>query len=384
MFAMGEATFAMPQDELDKFEQGDSGMSAGYKRAGSNNVDAAGNLDTAHFINVAKDDALAYPEVKHRTYPSATTERVCPALATPRTCADSSEQFGTITTFVRKADDVLQGLMTVLEPRLGLEKGTLAKLHAEGDISGSETRCILKPAPGERGYLKEGVGEDGNPAAAIGSHTDFGSFRCVACVLATVNARLTSRWAACSMAVARVACRCSRLAPKSGSTSSLSRAAPSATSATHCVRPRPCRNATRLTATTTAVYTGGLLRSNIHRVVPPPGEQAKYDRWSLVYFLRPGFDNELVPLDSDIIRKAASGHPTISKMEHGITAGQWYKRRIAGQRAANRKGPESWAQSRGTERELAWCRCLRRETDASAQTIHPRTSRSVHVAIDLP
>lgn len=39
-------------------------------------------------------------------------------------------------------------------------------------------------------------------------------------------------------------------------------------------------------------------------------------------------------------------------MDQGITAGQWYKRRIAGQRVANRKGPESWAQSRGTEREF--------------------------------
>ena len=37
-----------------KFEQGDSGMSAGFKKAGLNNVDAAGNLDTAYFINIAK------------------------------------------------------------------------------------------------------------------------------------------------------------------------------------------------------------------------------------------------------------------------------------------------------------------------------------------
>lgn len=51
-------------------------MSAGYKRAGANNVDSAGNLDTIQFINVAKDDALAFPEVKQRTYPSAVVERV--------------------------------------------------------------------------------------------------------------------------------------------------------------------------------------------------------------------------------------------------------------------------------------------------------------------
>lgn len=46
VFHMGEETFALPADELMKFEQGDTGMSAGYKAAGLNNVDSAGNLDT--------------------------------------------------------------------------------------------------------------------------------------------------------------------------------------------------------------------------------------------------------------------------------------------------------------------------------------------------
>lgn len=54
IFAIGEDTFDLPEDELMKFEQGDSGMSAGFKKAGLNNVDAAGNLDTAYFINIAK------------------------------------------------------------------------------------------------------------------------------------------------------------------------------------------------------------------------------------------------------------------------------------------------------------------------------------------
>lgn len=43
---MGEATFDLPEAELMEFEQGDGGMSAGYKRAGANNVDSKGNLDT--------------------------------------------------------------------------------------------------------------------------------------------------------------------------------------------------------------------------------------------------------------------------------------------------------------------------------------------------
>jgi hypothetical protein len=103
----------------------------------------------------------------------------------------------------------------------------------------------------------------------------------------------------------------------------------------------------------TAVYTGGILHSNVHRVVPPPGEQANFTRWSLVFFLRPSFDEELYPLvhESEAIAEAAKVHPTISKLQTGITAGEWFFRRVAGQRSANRKGPESWKQSRGTERE---------------------------------
>lgn len=34
-------------------------------------------------------------------------------------------------------------------------------------------------------------------------------------------------------------------------------------------------------------FTNGLLRSNIHRVSAPPGDQAEYNRFSLVYFNRP-------------------------------------------------------------------------------------------------
>jgi len=110
MFDMGKATFDLPDEELMPFEQGDSGMSAGYKKAGLNNVDAKvrsptrpcflmsradafarqGNLDTVHFINVAKDDALAYPDVKQRTYPRTVVERMDTVTSFVRTCASIS------------------------------------------------------------------------------------------------------------------------------------------------------------------------------------------------------------------------------------------------------------------------------------------------------
>lgn len=105
---------------------------------------------------------------------------------------------------------------------------------------------------------------------------------------------------------------------------------------------------------TLSIFSGGLCRSNIHRVVPPPGEQRKFTRWSLVYFIRPAFDTPLYPLAnlSSIIAKAVEENPVMKAMDSskGETAGSWFKRRITMQRVANRdKG--SWADSRGTERE---------------------------------
>ncbi|TNY21408.1 Clavaminate synthase-like protein [Rhodotorula diobovata] len=299
MFDMGKATFDLPDEELMPFEQGDSGMSAGYKKAGLNNVDAKGNLDTVHFINVAKDDALAYPDVKQRTYPRIVVERM-----------------DTVTSFVRTSDNVLQTLMAVLEPRIGLPKGTLAALHKEGDISGSESRCILKPAEGDKGYLPEGKGEDGNPAAAIGAHTDFG-------VLSMLHGR-----------------GCGGL-----------QVLPPGTSKWQHIRPLP-GHAVCNVGDTLSVYSGNIFKSNIHRVVPPPAPQNKHPRWSLVYFLRPGFDQPLAPLSdkSDLVRANAEKDPAMQALPKGETAGSWYKRRIALQRVANRKGPETWAASRGTER----------------------------------
>ncbi|BGP06707.1 hypothetical protein NBRC10512_004784 [Rhodotorula toruloides] len=298
MFEMGKATFSLDKEELMPFEQGDLGMSAGYKFAGSTNVDAKGNVDTVQFINVAKDDALAYPEVRQRTYPPTVNDRM-----------------STVTSFIRQSDNVLQKLMEVLETRIGLPKGTLAALHKEGDISGSESRVILKSAPGQKGYVPEGVGEDGNPAAAIGAHTDFGSF---------------------SMLHGR---GCGGL-----------QVLPPGTSKWQHIRPLP-GHAVCNVGDTLSVYSGNIFKSNIHRVVPPPPPQDKDERWSLVYFIRPGFDNPLRPLSdkSDIIKAHAEKDPAMQAMPKDQTAGSWFKRRIVNQRAANRKGPETWAASRGTE-----------------------------------
>ncbi|KAM0747741.1 Clavaminate synthase-like protein [Meredithblackwellia eburnea MCA 4105] len=298
MFEMGEETFDLPEEELLKFEQGDGGMSAGYKKAGSTNVDKLGNVDTVQFINVAKDDAVHYPTVRQRTYPSSCNKRM-----------------PTIQGFINTSDEILLDLMGALEPLLDIPSGTLAKLHTKTDLSGSESRVITKPAPGERAFLAEGKDEGGNPAAAIGAHTDFGSF---------------------SMLFHRGTGGLQVLTPGSEEW--------------QYIKPMEGLAVCNV-GDTLAVYSGGILRSNIHRVVPPPPPQNQFARYSLVYFIRPSFDAELFPL-SDVSAKvgaAAKTHPTIGTMERGVTNAEWFQRRIKFQRASNRTGPESWEKSRGTE-----------------------------------
>lgn len=165
MFDMGAETMNLPMEEKMKYEQGDDGMSFGYvcysllsysilinfsyKAAGANATDETGKPDMVEFINVAKDDALAWPKVARRSYPSATEARM----------------ESTIVPFVKQSLAVNNTLMDVFNERLGLPEGTLAERHDLKEFSGSEARCIKSP-PRPNGITEE--------QAAIGAHTVSG------------------------------------------------------------------------------------------------------------------------------------------------------------------------------------------------------------------
>jgi isopenicillin N synthase-like dioxygenase len=90
-------------------------------------------------------------------------------------------------------------------------------------------------------------------------------------------------------------------------------------------------------------FTNGLLRSNIHRVVSPPGIQGDSTRYSLVYFSRPEDDVILKRLDgSKVVPPLADG-----EQEEVINSKDWIIRRALGKRVGVPK--EEWSQSDGTE-----------------------------------
>ncbi|KAJ3561264.1 hypothetical protein NP233_g10302 [Leucocoprinus birnbaumii] len=290
MFDLGAEAMALPLEEKLKFEQGDEGTSAGYKAAGANAVDATGEKDTVEFINIAKNDALAWPTVVHRKYPGP-IDREMATVVRP---------------FVEKSLEVNQTILSIFNDKLGLPEGTLLDQHPIDEHSGCEARLIKNP-PMPHNVTKR----------AIGAHTDFGS-------LSFLHNRLGGLQV---------------LAPGSDDW--------------QYIRPIP-NHAICNVGDALSIFSGGILRSNMHRVLPPPGEQSAYERWSLVFFTRPGNSKVLRALgeSSPVIAKSVASKPE-KNFDTGVTAKEWFARRVKYQRIANRKGPESWMSSRGTEADPA-------------------------------
>ncbi|KAI0734859.1 hypothetical protein C8Q72DRAFT_879876 [Fomitopsis betulina] len=83
---MGAEATALPMEEKMKFEQGDDGVSFGYKAAGANATRETGILDphAAEFINVPEDDALAWPEQVYHAYPPPVSAHMASHLSRNR------------------------------------------------------------------------------------------------------------------------------------------------------------------------------------------------------------------------------------------------------------------------------------------------------------
>jgi len=86
--------------------------------------------------------------------------------------------------------------------------------------------------------------------------------------------------------------------------------------------------------------TRGVLRSNTHRVVSPPGAQADCVRHSLVYFARPNDEVLLKPLKGSEVIGRAEGEEdgeAVTAKQHTLN------------RALGRRGVGAWNRSGGTE-----------------------------------
>ncbi|KIM64713.1 hypothetical protein SCLCIDRAFT_1212770 [Scleroderma citrinum Foug A] len=273
-----------------EYEQGDSGRSFGYKKMGGNAVDASGLSDASEYMNIAKDDVLAFPQMIHRDYP--------PTVIAAMTSV--------VKPFVCKSLEINNTVLRVFSHRLGLPEGSLEALHTRDQQSGSEARLIRVPAMPGKALADR---------PTIGAHSDFGSLSFLHNILGGLQVILPgeTEW--------------------------------------KYVKPIPAHTICNV-GDALSIFSGGILKSAVHRVVPPPGAQAEHERWSLVFFTRLNNTQVLHALvkDSPIIAEAVKQYPE-EKFNTGSTAAEWFSRRVKYRRLSNRVGPESWAASRGMEHD---------------------------------
>lgn len=198
--------------------------------------------------------------------------------------------------FMKSSHFIVTLILDLLNTGLGLPDSTLANLHRLTAPSGDQVRFIkASPQPLD------------DCRTAMGEHTDFGS---VTILFNRIGG--------------------------------LQVLPPGEDAEWVYVRPLPGHAIVNL-GDAMVKFTNGLLRSNIHRVVSPPGDQADSTRYSLVYFARP---------EDSVMLRRLEGSSRIPALRDGdaeeeINSKDWVIRRGLGRRG-NAKDID-FEKSAGTE-----------------------------------
>ena len=194
--------------------------------------------------------------------------------------------------YTRHSHALLTNLLSHLNTGLQLLPNTLEPYHDISLTSGDHIRFVHSPAPS---HVNAAVPSNQPNTASLGAHTDFGSLTLLFNRLGGLQVLLPPN-----------------IAADNGTSD-----APSAVGTWAYVRPLPGHAIVNL-GDALVKFSGGILRSNIHRVAAPPGEQAECSRLSLVYFMRPG--------DNVILKRLSGGiipHIPAGEEEEDVTAKKW-------------------------------------------------------------
>ncbi|KAH5614227.1 hypothetical protein HBI26_009650 [Parastagonospora nodorum] len=277
--------------EKVKYDFKEQGSYFGYKGYGEGIIDKQGTRDKNEFYNISKDDILAL-----------SPPLPCPPILTPHRHLYAS--------YTRSSHALCALILSLLSSRLPSHPD-LPSLHALTAHSGDQIRFVKAPA---QDHSLAGV--------ALGEHTDFGSVTVLFNRLGGLQVKLPD-------GVEPV--------PPASTTP-----APTAIENDLCkngwtyIRPLPEHAIINL-GDALVKFSKGILRSNVHRVVAPPGMQGQETRWSLVYFCRPA--------DQVVLRSLVGGEE--DEEEEEVTAKEWVLRRALGRRRVG-----GWEESLGTERGM--------------------------------
>ncbi|KAI9720755.1 MAG: hypothetical protein M1828_005546 [Chrysothrix sp. TS-e1954] len=243
LHSLMHAAFALPQSSKQQNAIGGPGARGlfGFKKAGIVATDDVHQRrDRGEMWNVSKDDVLGQSD-RPVEYPTVIGEQ-----------AVLFEEFD------RTAHEVGMCVLDVLADSLGVSREELRGRHRITEQSGDHSRLTWGPGDSEA-EGKASTVDDASTRITTYAHTDFGSVT------------LLFNW------LGGLQIESHEPNPKTGQKE------------WQWVRPLDGHAICNL-GDSMVQFSGGQLRSGKHRVVAAPGEQAKLDRYSLVYFVRPEDD----------------------------------------------------------------------------------------------
>ena len=238
---LAERSFALPKEEKTKYPY-QPGTIFGYKHKGQTVTDSSNTPDTAEFFNISKDQILN-PSILSQHYPSTIT---------------SSQPL--LSSFVHHAHATGLTLLSSLFTSLNLPPASAPTLHRLSEPAGSQVRLTYGPP------RRHPPSPNNPPEIQTPAHTDFGSIT------------ILFNW----LGGLQLWSRSSRGTDESNVTDPQD----GPDGKWLWVKPRPGHAIINL-GECSAVFTGGVLCAGRHRVLPAPGPQGKFGRYSIVYFVRP-------------------------------------------------------------------------------------------------
>ncbi|KAI8959894.1 putative oxidoreductase [Daldinia sp. FL1419] len=267
----GERVFRLPLAEKMEYKMAKSLF--GYKYAGATITDKAGTPDTAEFFNVGKNDMITSNDRMNRLWPS--------------TILDAKPLFAE---YIKAAHSVGMAVLNILAERLGIDPSEIENRHRIEEPSGDHVRITRGP-PRET---------DEMPEIQTPSHTDFGTITILMNWLGGLQV-----WS------------------ESARKAQLSDGQPDVPGEWLWVKPK--RGCAIINLGDAAVkFTNGVLCSGRHRVIPSPGAQGRYPRYSIVYFVRPEDKCVMKRIEGKGIPKEVN-----ESEDEGLTANEWIFRQSA-------------------------------------------------------
>ncbi|KAL6714194.1 hypothetical protein ACLMJK_008689 [Lecanora helva] len=263
MFEMNKEIHELDSEELAKHAFNPPSDLFGYKRIGEMKLED-GSPDRIEFYSLSQDDILGNSSPRKH----------------PDLIQRNRHRF---VNFMQHANGVCCQVLAHLDRHLGLKPGTLASFSLQDQPSGTSLR-MLKCLPKTVGSSERN----------LAGHTDMGSITMLFNVI--------------------------------GGLQILSSGNDNTEGTWRYVRPQPGCALINL-GDAMVQWSGGTLRSNMHRVVTSPGDQARCTRFSVAYLVRPASMVSMRRVKQEngesIVSKAHDGEPE----EEDICAKYWERMR---------------------------------------------------------